>query len=149
MGNKCFRPGEGAGDFRPSQAGKVKNQMQGPGAVTTGPKIEKDNGLEIENEDQNDAGVSENLLQPGKKISMDDFQLIEVIGRGSFGKVFLTRRKDTGKPFAMKILKKDQLLEKNLLIKTQGKYFISNLLAERDILEKVKNPYICSLHYAF
>lgn len=91
----------------------------------------------------------ENLLQPGKKISMEDFQLIEVIGRGSFGKVFLSRRKDTGKPYAMKILKKDQLLEKNLLIKTQGKFYINDFLAERDILEKIKNPYICSLHYAF
>jgi len=40
----------------------------------------------------------------------------------------------------MKILKKDQLIKKNLLIKTQ---------AERDILEKVKNPYICGLHFAF
>ena len=75
--------------------------------------------------------------------------MIEVIGRGSFGKVFLARRKDTGKPYAMKILKKDQLLEKNLLIKTQGKFYFTNFLAERDILEKVKNPYICSLHYAF
>ncbi len=40
----------------------------------------------------------------------------------------------------MKILKKEQLIKKNLLIKTQ---------AERDILEKVKNPYIVGLHYAF
>lgn len=40
----------------------------------------------------------------------------------------------------MKILKKDQLIKKNLLIKTQ---------AERDILEKVKNPYIVGLHFAF
>lgn len=40
----------------------------------------------------------------------------------------------------MKILKKDQLIKKNLLIKTQ---------AERDILEKIKNPYIVGLHYAF
>lgn len=51
----------------------------------------------------------------------------------------------------MKILKKDQLIKKNLLIKTQGKLTIRGLigLAERDILEKVKNPYIVGLHYAF
>lgn len=83
--------------------------------------------MKIEKEDQTDeGGATENLLQPGNKISMDDFQLIEVIGRGSFGKVFLARRKDTGKPYAMKILKKDQLLEKNLLIKTQGKFKYAN-----------------------
>lgn len=47
--------------------------------------------------------------------------MLTVVGRGSFGKVYLVRKKDTGQPFAMKILKKDQLIKKNLLIKTQGK----------------------------
>lgn len=81
-----------------------------------------------------------NLLVPGKKISLDDFKLLKVIGRGSFGKVYLVRKKDDGLPYAMKILRKDQLIKKNLLVKTQ---------AERDILEKIKNPYIVGLHYAF
>ena len=63
-----------------------------------------------------------NLLVPGKKISLDDFKLLKVIGRGSFGKVYLVRKKDDGKPYAMKILRKDQLIKKNLLVKTQGKY---------------------------
>jgi len=40
----------------------------------------------------------------------------------------------------MKILRKDQLIKKNLLVKTQ---------AERDILEAVTSPYIVKLHYAF
>ena len=53
---------------------------------------------------------------------MEDFTLVTVIGRGSFGKVFLAKKKDSGKPYAMKILKKDQLIKKNLLIKTQGRY---------------------------
>jgi len=74
------------------------------------------------------------------KISKDDFLILKVIGRGSFGKVYLVRKKDTGIAYAMKILKKDQLIKKNLLIKTQ---------AERDILEKVKNKYIVGLHFAF
>jgi len=85
-------------------------------------------------------GPTENLLVPGNKISKNDFLILKVIGRGSFGKVYLVRKKDTGVPYAMKILKKDQLIKKNLLIKTQ---------AERDILEKVKNPYIVGLHFAF
>jgi len=79
-------------------------------------------------------------MTPGKKVSKDDFLILKVIGRGSFGKVYLVRHKETQLPYAMKILKKDQLLKKNLLVKTQ---------AERDILEKVKNPYIVGLHYAF
>lgn len=66
-------------------------------------------------------GEVENLLEKGKKISLEDFQMIKVIGRGSFGKVYLVRHKEHMKPYALKILKKDQLIKKNLLIKTQGK----------------------------
>jgi len=51
--------------------------------------------------------------------------LLKVIGRGSFGKVYLVRKKDNGNPYAMKILKKDQLIKKNLLIKTQGKFSLA------------------------
>ena len=67
-------------------------------------------------------GPTENLLMPGTKISKNDFITLKVIGRGSFGKVYLVRKKDNQQPYAMKILKKDQLIKKNLLIKTQGKY---------------------------
>ena len=71
--------------------------------------------------DVDDYGATENILQPGTKISINDFQLLTVVGRGSFGKVYLVKKKDNGHPYAMKILKKDQLIKKNLLIKTQGK----------------------------
>jgi hypothetical protein len=74
------------------------------------------------------------------KISNDDFENIKVIGRGSFGKVYLVKKKDSGEYFAMKILKKDELILKDLLEKT---------IAERDILQLVDCPYIVRLHYAF
>lgn len=90
--------------------------MNGPGD----PKINNVLQDEDDNEEAND-GPTENLLEPNKKISKDDFYILKVIGRGSFGKVYLVRKKDTGQPYAMKILKKDQLVKKNLLVKTQGK----------------------------
>ena len=83
--------------------------------------------------------AAENLLN-STKIGVDDFSYIKVIGRGSFGKVYLVRKKDTGIPYAMKILRKDQLIKKNLMQKIK---------TERDILYQVKNPYIVSLHFAF
>lgn len=74
------------------------------------------------------------------KISNENFENIKVIGRGSFGKVYLVRKKDSGEYFAMKILRKDELIEKNLMEKTT---------AERDILQQADCPYIVRLHYAF
>ena len=47
------------------------------------------------------------LLSPHTKISKDDFQIIKVIGRGTFGKVFLVRKRDDNKVYAMKVLKKE------------------------------------------
>ena len=62
---------------------------------------------EDDKEDEEGDGPAENLLQPGKKVSKDDFIILKVIGRGSFGKVYLVRHKETQLPYAMKILKKD------------------------------------------
>jgi serum/glucocorticoid-regulated kinase 2 len=50
---------------------------------------------------------SENLLNHAVKISSDDFKIIKVIGRGTFGKVFMVKKKDTGEVLAMKVLKKE------------------------------------------
>ena len=42
---------------------------------------------------------------------MQDFIIKSVIGKGSFGKVFLVKKKDTKKVYAMKSLRKDVILE--------------------------------------
>ena len=43
------------------------------------------------------------------KVSMDDFNLLTVIGKGSYAKVLLVKKNDTGKTYAMKILKKKHI----------------------------------------
>lgn len=55
-------------------------------------------------------------------ISIDNFTIIKVIGRGSFGKVYLVRKKDDGNVYAMKTLKKDMIIRKNQTKNTQGKF---------------------------
>ena len=52
------------------------------------------------------------------KICAEDFEYMVVIGRGSFGKVYQVKKKDSGEIYAMKILRKDHLVKKNLLVKT-------------------------------
>ena len=66
--------------------------------------------------------------------------MIKVVGRGSFGKVYLVKKNGTEAYYAMKKLRKDVVAKRNLFIKTQ---------AERDILEKIDSPFIVKLHYAF
>lgn len=60
-------------------------------------------------------------MNPNKKISKNDFVFCKVIGRGSFGKVYLVKKKDRMElPLALKVLSKDVVSKRNLLIKTQG-----------------------------
>ena len=49
---------------------------------------------------------------------MADFEIVKVIGRGSFGKVYLVRRNGTENFYAMKKLKKDVVAKRNLIVKT-------------------------------
>lgn len=73
-------------------------------------------------------------------VSLEDFEIEAVIGRGSFGKVYSVRKKDDQKHYAMKTLKKDMILRKNQT---------ENTRIERMILERISHPFIVKLHYAF
>jgi serum/glucocorticoid-regulated kinase 2 len=78
-----------------------------------------------------------------KPVTVDDFDLLKVIGKGSFGKVFLVCKKggvDDGATYAMKALRKDVLLKRNQIEHTK---------TERTILESVDHPFIVCLRYAF
>ena len=79
------------------------------GATTGGEPAEDLGASEMTGKDGDaeDEGAIENILNPGKKISKEDFTFLKVIGRGSFGKVYLVRHKENGNPYALKILKKD------------------------------------------
>jgi len=47
------------------------------------------------------------------KVGVEDFDLLNLVGKGSFGKVMQVRKKDTGKIYAMKVLDKKHILEHN------------------------------------
>jgi hypothetical protein len=46
-----------------------------------------------------------------KTVGLEDFKILKVIGRGSFGKVCLVEYKPTKEIYAMKSMKKDMLIE--------------------------------------
>ena len=49
------------------------------------------------------------------EISNEDFKRIKVIGRGGFSKVLLVRKKDSGRLYAMKIMKKSRIFKEKKL----------------------------------
>ena len=77
---------------------------------------------------------------PAKKISIDDFLIIKLLGRGAYAKVLLVQRKSDSAFFAMKVLKKREITAKNQE---------NHILSERAILESSKFPFIVQFKYAF
>lgn len=73
-------------------------------------------------------------------VTLDDFEIKKVIGRGSFGKVFLVQQKTSGNYYAMKSLRKDVILETDQVQATK---------LERDILLKASHPFLVGMSYVF
>lgn len=49
----------------------------------------------------------------GSHITKKDFEMISVIGKGSYGKVMLVKKKDSGQLYALKVLKKAEIIRRN------------------------------------
>lgn len=73
-------------------------------------------------------------------LSVDDFELLKVLGKGSFGKVMLVRKNDSQQLYAMKTLRKAELLRRNQL---------GHTATEREILQNIQSPFLVQLKYAF
>lgn len=73
-------------------------------------------------------------------VSVNDFELIKVIGKGSIGKVFLVRKKDTHVIYAMKVLRKKNVVRHGLE---------EHIKTERLILEEIDHPFIARLRFSF
>ncbi|KAJ8370196.1 hypothetical protein SKAU_G00102240 [Synaphobranchus kaupii] len=74
------------------------------------------------------------------RLGLDDFESLKVIGRGAFGEVRLVQKKDTGHVYAMKILRKADMLEKEQ---------VGHIRAERDILVEADSLWVVKMFYSF
>ncbi|XP_063683842.1 citron Rho-interacting kinase-like isoform X2 [Bolinopsis microptera] len=76
----------------------------------------------------------------GLKLTKEDFEPKNVIGRGHFGEVRLVREKYTGCVYAMKTLNKQATLDQD------SSAFFEN---ERNIMANGSSPWLTALEYAF
>jgi len=74
------------------------------------------------------------------KVTVEDFELLKVVGKGSFGKVFLVRFLRNGKIYAMKVLRKTMVKRRKQVEHTR---------AERRIMGAINYPFVVKLRYAF
>ena len=87
---------------------------------------------------QIDSDITSNFND--QQLTVDDFITLKVIGRGSYGKVLLVKKKDTNEVLAMKILKKKEMIIRNQVL---------HIKTERKVMEIVNHPFIIKLEYAF
>ena len=75
-----------------------------------------------------------------ERITPSSFVCLAMLGRGSFGEVYLVQKINSGIFYAMKVLSKDRIMGQNLL-----KY----AMAERNVLSLSNHPFIVKLNFAF
>ncbi|KAK7118077.1 hypothetical protein R3I94_021806 [Phoxinus phoxinus] len=82
---------------------------------------------------------SEGSSSAVKAPSIEDFGLVKPISRGAFGKVYLARKTCNSKLYAIKVVKKADMVGKNMT---------DQMKAERDALALSKSPFIVHLFYS-
>lgn len=93
------------------------------------------NNGNIENEDD--------LVNKFQNLSMKDFELVKVLGRGHFGKVILAKHIKTNEYFALKALKKSYIISREE---------VEGLMAEKRTFmaaSKVNHPFLVNLYSCF
>merc|ERR1711971_1046459 len=104
----------------------------------------KEQGVEesviVERRNQHATKETEYLRLKRAKLGADDFEPLKVIGKGAFGEVRLVQKVDTGHVYAMKVLRKAEMVEKEQ---------VAHVRAERDILVEVDHTWVVKMFYSF
>jgi len=90
-------------------------------------------------DNRNPENSMSDMQPPPESVALDDFEILQTIGKGGFGKVVKVAKKDTKKVYAMKIMNKTKI---------SGQRQLQCLIAERNIMLN-DNPFLMHLHYSF
>lgn len=75
-----------------------------------------------------------------RPMSEADFEMITIIGKGAFGEVILVRHRKNANYYAMKKLRKADMLRKEQ---------VNHAWSERHVLVAANHPFVCQLCYSF
>ncbi|EKG02553.1 rac serine-threonine kinase, putative [Trypanosoma cruzi] len=106
-------------------------------------KKEKDEERSGEKASEKKAGNvnhTDKKAPPQEKVTKDDFESLDVLGKGSFAYVVLVRRIGTNEYYAMKVVNKQGLLDHN-------RY--RDVFVERNVLSRINHPYLLKLYWTF
>ncbi|KAJ3194252.1 RAC-gamma serine/threonine-protein kinase [Irineochytrium annulatum] len=112
--------------------------------MAAGRRDEDENGDEFDTQsimigmdesEQEKEGTDGAARSPGRRLSMNDFEVHKVLGRGKYGTVMLCSQKSTAKVYAVKVIEKTA--------------DSASALLESQILRTITHPFIVSLHAAF
>ena len=79
-------------------------------------------------------------MEKNVNLNIDDFVMLTQIGKGTYAKVILVRHKTDNKLYAMKMLKKRYIIEKNQE---------EHIMTEKQILSKIDHPFLIKLTKSF
>ncbi|XP_070768090.1 RAC-gamma serine/threonine-protein kinase isoform X3 [Enoplosus armatus] len=95
---------------------------------------------QIENVNEEEMDTSISHYKRKVSVTMNDFDYLKLLGKGTFGKVILVREKASGTYYAMKILKKEVIIAKDE---------VAHTLTESRVLKNTRHPFLTSLKYSF
>lgn len=110
------------------------------GDVTKGGLNQRRRPTAEEKDDLRKTDLVKRRVQDTANVSFDDFNFMMVVGRGTFGKVFLAEYRVNGKVYAIKSIRKDILIQHDQ---------IENTLLEKDIMFECDHPFLVGMDYLF
>jgi len=123
----------------------ITDEMEHKDEILKDPKSEEDESTEDEKDKHKShkSKETEGGDKPAgkkKKVGPSDFERIRLLGRGHVGRVYLVKLKGSEELYAMKVLGKKEMVERNK---------VHRVMTEREILATADHPFIVTLYWSF
>jgi len=118
----------------------LENEFDAKAAQVKTQGVKRKLTIEEESELRSTVMVRKKNKDDKKAVSFEDFNFLMVIGRGTFGKVFLAEYKDNKQLYAIKSIRKDILIQYDQ---------VDNTILEKDIMFECDHPFLVGMEFLF